>query len=327
MSENRRHVDELIVRWLTGFTDAEDKQLLEAWLKQSDENQLYYNRMQKVWNSSENIGAFESVDVTGDYDLVAAKLGFAKGKKGVLRSFFTMRNVAAVLLPLIAVGIAFTLYQTTPGFGKWVACSSGTDVECIVLPDNSIVDLNSQSRLVYDKKLDGRQRKVKLEGEGFFKVAKNADQPFVVEVGGVEVEVLGTAFYLEEEGVRGETNLIVTEGRVLFSSGDDQLIVSKGESAMCLNGKLVKLDNICYNDMAWRTGLIEFDKTGLDEVVRTILDYFSDQVDRVEIQSKKTDRVITTKFSSPSLEEVLVELRIHFDKKFTLHDRKLIISD
>ena len=327
MSENWGNIDELIVRHLTESLNADEEQRLEDWLNHSMENKEYYRQMQMVWDTSENIMAFDDVDVMEDYNHFASKVGFAAEKRIGFSRFVSFKNIAAVLLPLLSVGMALTLYQTTPGFGKWVAFSSNNEVEQIVLPDNSTVDLNTKSRLVYEKNLDGKQRQLKLEGEGFFQVTKNPDQPFVVKVGETQVTVLGTAFYLEEKGLSGETNLIVTEGRVLFSSGDEKIVVSKGESAKYLNGKITKTESLPHNNMAWRTGMIEFDQTSLDQVLETLLDHFSDQILQVENQSKNTDRVITTKFDSPSLEEVLVELRIHFDKNFTMDGKKLIISD
>nr|WP_319399892.1 FecR domain-containing protein [uncultured Carboxylicivirga sp.] len=326
MSENRGNIDELIVKQFTAILTSEEDNQLKNWLEASLDNEDYYKQMRKIWNVSENIGAFNEVDVEGDYNLFAKKVGFNKEIKLGRKTIFTLRNIAAVLLPLITISIGVTLYETTPGFGKWVAYSSNGEVETIVLPDHSEVDLNTHSKLVYEKSLDGNQRKLKLKGEGYFKVTKDPKHPFVVKVGKTEVTVLGTEFYLEEEGVNGATNLIVTDGRVKFASGNKNIIVSKGESAIFKDGDFVRVDTP-LNGMSWRTGVIEFEKSDLDQVILALKDHFADEIEKIDNQSKETDRVITTKFDSPTLDEVLVELRIHFDKNFTLDGKKLIISD
>nr|WP_321407999.1 FecR domain-containing protein [uncultured Carboxylicivirga sp.] len=327
MSENWGNIDELIVKHLTNSLTSDEGEQLNSWLNLSSDNQVYFEEVQAVWNHSSNIMAFDAIDVEEDYKQFASKVGFTNEKMIGKKVSFSFRNIAAMLLPLIAVSVALTLYQTTPGFGKWVAFSSSNEVESIVLPDNSMVDLNTHSKLVFEKSFDGRQRRLKLHGEGFFKVTKNPEQPFVVKVGNTEVKVLGTAFYLEETGVNGATNLIVTEGRVMFSSNEKNVIVSKGESASFINGEFEKVNDTPLNRMSWRTGVIEFEKTGMKEVLQTLKDHFTEDIEEIENKAEVTDRVITSKFNSPKLEEVLVELRIHFKKNFTMDGKKLIISD
>lgn len=79
------------------------------------------------------------------------------------------------------------------------------------LPDGSRVILNTDSALtaVYTPE----QRRITLErGEAHFAVAKNPDRPFIVEVGGIAVRAVGTAFkvHLETKAVE----VLVTEGKV-----------------------------------------------------------------------------------------------------------------
>lgn len=327
MSEKSGHIDELIVRQLTNAIESGEEIELKGWLGASADNQNYYEQMQQIWMTSENIMAFDQIDVESDFQLFASKVGLSDQKTIGKRPLTFIRSIAAVLIPLIAIGLGVALYQTTPGFGKWVAMESGSRTENVVLPDNTVVDLNSNSRVVYEKGLNGDERRIILEGEAFFNVAKNPDKPFVISVGQTEVKVLGTQFYIEEQNIDGSTMLIVTEGHVLFSAGDEKVEVVKGESAKFDNGKMTKSTSQPLNNMAWRTGLIKFEQADLDEVLKTVLDNFKGQVETVDNESKPTDRRITTRFDSPSLEDVLVELRIHFDKNFTLVGKKLVISD
>ena len=62
------------------------------------------------------------------------------------------------------------------------------------LSDGTKIWLNAESELTYPSHFDKDQRVVTLKGEAFFEVAKDANRPFIVEVDGVEVEVLGTSF-------------------------------------------------------------------------------------------------------------------------------------
>jgi len=54
--------------------------------------------------------------------------------------------------------------------------------------------LNSDSRLAYPTVFKGKERVVSLEGEAYFKVAKDAAHPFIVKSGNLQIRVLGTEF-------------------------------------------------------------------------------------------------------------------------------------
>ena len=80
-----------------------------------------------------------------------------------------------------------------------------------VLSDGSEMDLNRGSEVEVHYSSEKRLIKL-LAGEVYFKVAKNPDRPFVVEVNGTEVSALGTAFNIRYQ--RDTVEVVVTEGRV-----------------------------------------------------------------------------------------------------------------
>ena len=54
--------------------------------------------------------------------------------------------------------------------------------------------LNAGSRLTYSQGFGVDNRKLELDGEGYFEVYRNENIPFVVKSKDLEVEVLGTVF-------------------------------------------------------------------------------------------------------------------------------------
>ena len=64
----------------------------------------------------------------------------------------------------------------------------------VTLADGTTVWLNPCTRLKVPNVFDARQRIVELEGEGFFKVMKNAEAPFIVKTDKYDIRVLGTEF-------------------------------------------------------------------------------------------------------------------------------------
>lgn len=131
------------------------------------------------------------------------------------------------------------------------------------LPDGSRVWLNAASELTYSANLvqNGR-RSVKLSGEGYFEVAKDAAHPFVVESSGQSVEVLGTHFnvnsYLDEKGVA--TTLV--EGSIKVNTASGEKVIRPGEQALS-NGNAIKVSAVNLDNITdWKDG--DFNLDGLD---------------------------------------------------------------
>jgi len=107
--------------------------------------------------------------------------------------------------------------------------------ERLALPDGSRVELKDGSQVVVQ--YSDRERRVKLiGGEASFAVWKDAARPFIVDVSGVEVRAVGTAFNVRLDPQSVE--VLVTEGSVKVGSpsagGGPGLVtsVSKGERAV-----------------------------------------------------------------------------------------------
>ncbi|MBL7968567.1 MAG: FecR family protein [Prolixibacteraceae bacterium] len=94
----------------------------------------------------------------------------------------------------------------------------------ILLPDNSSVWLNAGSKIKYSTTFNKTERFLQLEGEGYFKVAKNEDIPFIVNAYGFEVKAIGTEFnvkaYKEETTI--ETTMV--EGKVSLHHATENIM-------------------------------------------------------------------------------------------------------
>jgi len=105
-----------------------------------------------------------------------------------------------------------------------------------LLPDGTTVWLNAGSKLHYENDFNGTTREVRLEGEAFFDVVKQADRPFIVHTSGIDIRVLGTAFnvksYPEDKTV--ETTLY--RGQVQVSRQED---ITKKPIQLKPNEKLI----------------------------------------------------------------------------------------
>jgi transmembrane sensor len=102
--------------------------------------------------------------------------------------------LSAVALVQFVVIPTLTKKDVEVSAPRQVAAAKGRKQK-IVLPDNTQVWLNADSKLSYDDNMNnGKTRTVYLTGEAFFDVTKRPDQPFIIHTSKISIKVLGTAF-------------------------------------------------------------------------------------------------------------------------------------
>jgi len=312
-------IDLLIVRKLTNSLSQKERNELEQFVSKSDDNRKYVETYERLWKQG-NSSLFHKIDVKEDWQKVRNRMSFHKNRDISPRRIFL--KYVAVLIPAFFILAAVSAYYFVPGFGRLTAYNA-SQKEQIELPDGSVVSLHKGSRLIIIRDLKGKERRVKLNGEAFFTIAKDHSHPFMISVGGVKVEVVGTAFNLENDGK--SVRIQVVKGVVKFRHKNEELLVHKGEEAFFNGNSIEKTDIQDYNFMAWKTGVMKFYDAGLKDILNVIADTY-DEVSGYKINAESKVKV-TTEFDNRPLPEVLEELQIHFNKKFVLHDGILVISD
>ena len=87
----------------------------------------------------------------------------------------------------------------------------------LILQDGTEVWLNAKSKLIYPARFTGEKRQVEVEGEAFFKVAKDPSRPFIVSTHDVDMKVLGTQFNVYSYPETGYVQTSLLEGSVCVS--------------------------------------------------------------------------------------------------------------
>ncbi|MBN8786547.1 MAG: DUF4974 domain-containing protein [Terrimonas sp.] len=144
-------------------------------------------------------------------------------------SMYKKWMVAAAGLVFITLAAVYFLRHTSPEQKQVAANDTNTNEmntmpgtrSKTVLPDGTIVWLNSDSRIAYNADFGVDKREVVLIGEAFFDVAHNADVPMVVHAKNVNIWVKGTAFNVRSypDNNRVETSLI--RGAVELTTNKD----------------------------------------------------------------------------------------------------------
>lgn len=142
----------------------------------------------------------------------------------------------------------------------------------VVLSDGTEVLLNSDSRLTYPVVFKGKERIVSLEGEAYFKVAKDAGHPFIVRSGGLRTRVLGTEFNVRNyDHKRASVTLI--KGKVIVGDtcGVHTVEMIPGQNVCFHSDGTFAVENVDLDPyIYWKEGYFYFDSVTLADMMKEI---------------------------------------------------------
>lgn len=202
----------------------------------------------------------------------------------ILRKLWLGRiGYAAAILIMVVSSSLLTLWYTQDEEVAFVANEMNTlytpagQRACLVLQDGTEVWLNAKSKLVYPAQFTGKERRVKVEGEAFFNVAKDSVKPFIVSAMDVNMKVLGTQFnvYCYPDAGYVETSLLEGSVRVFFSGKEKEGVLLKPDQQVtAAHGKMI-VKPIRLNDhFLWRDGVYAFENEPLIDILKKLELYY-----------------------------------------------------
>ncbi len=203
------------------------------------------------------------------------------------------------------------------------------DVE---LSDGTLVHLNSGTKIRYPVKfLKGQKREVFIEGEAYFKVAKDKEHPFVVNADAVAVEVLGTEFNISSYREDQEVRTVLVEGSVSLSNSidtKDNLMLIPGQKAAwnkkAASTKIEEVDVDIYT--SWIKGELVFRNSSFQGMAKKLERRYNISIQNNNLLLR--DRILNARFNVDveSIEDVLNSINEiqAFEYKITGH--KIVID-
>ncbi len=182
-------------------------------------------------------------------------------------------KIAAILL--IGIFAGYFIYQFTSAEQiYYTSIAPHGSISEMILPDSSIVFLNSGSEIRYAINTKNSQREVILTGEACFDVSKNKKRPFVVHTPYYDVRVLGTKFNVKAYESDNKIVTTLEEGNVeILMNGNVRLqektILKPGEQLIYdLNAKKIEIKNVntgIYT--SWKDNKLIFVNMNLKELI------------------------------------------------------------
>lgn len=289
----RRHAVHAAAEWLALLADDDSEEQRAAfmtWLRASTLHVEEFLRLSTLerrlrrpaaWPRDSLESLLAAAKAAADVTQLPAPRTKSKSRTTRLRAL-----AAGIALALVAAGAVFTVHrwQATDSTATTTYATELGEQRSVLLPDGSVIELNSRSRL--QTSFTERQRQVRLlTGEAIFKVAKNPMRPFTVSVGATDIVAVGTAFNIDAHGP--QTVVTVLEGRVRVSGHADKAAralpdamaaaveLSRGEQIVIDGGRFkpevaaVDPDKV----VAWTQRRLIFEDTPLEAVAAQFARY------------------------------------------------------
>lgn len=325
MDNKENNIELLLPHYCEGLSTEEERRRVEDWMRESEENRRVVKQMQMLYLAA------DSVNVMGKVNTEKA-LAKIKGKRIVKRKVtwweWTQRIAAVLFLPLLIAYLAGYPSEKTEVVRMLEARTNPGMTTSVVLPDSTVVYLNSESSLRYPSTFEGSgQRKVELKGEAYFEVTKNREKHFIVATAHQsQIEVLGTSFNVEAYEDMPNVSTTLIEGKVNFSfqSGNKkkQFELKPGEKIVydSADGIAQLYETSGETETSWKDGKIIFNNTLLKDALHVLEKRYN-----VEFALKNThldDNAFTGTFTDQRLERILEYFTLSSDVRWRYIDGK-----
>ncbi|MCX2744102.1 FecR family protein [Mangrovivirga sp. M17] len=298
--------EKYIEKWLNGELSEQEKQEFE--------NSPEFESLKKLTSSIEKFKAPE-LDKEKEWERIKATIydnSNEKSKKSV-QWFPTFIKVAAAIAIIATAYIYFFTNNIT------TISTSVAEKKTVVLPDSSIVILNSLSSITYDDSNWDNQREVKMEGEALFTVKKGSK--FEVKSSSGTIKVLGTEFNVRERGSLFE--VICYEGLVQVNKGNEEVRLTSNKIFSSLAGK----SSVKEKATGITPHLASNESAFYSVPFKEVLNEFERQY-QVDISSKNIDlqRDFTGKFTHTDIDLALKSITVPLDLSYKINGGKVILS-
>ena len=248
------------VRLQEPAVDLKEYRRFEAWLDEHPQHRDEFQLLQGLWTAA---------------DLVPAKRlqALCETPPTHRRRSLLVRYAVAAGVAAVALGLGLFSGLNHPATYTAAFSTALGERRHVALPDGSVIDLNSRSRVQVRYEKDRRGIEL-TEGEAMFSVEHDSSRPFVVEAGSGKVTVTGTRFDVRRDP--SQTRVAVEQGTVkVQGQGPDVVSLTAGLGTQInAQGQVAAAYAVNPAELtAWRSGKLVFNNASLSEVAAEVSRY------------------------------------------------------
>lgn len=322
----------LIKKYQRGLLSEKEQALLDKWFEAlgKDRHPVNWSETDKAELKQKILSEIQDMPTRGVFVGVSKGGGQSPSRRSL---HFALRTAAAVLLlAACSYGVWQLAASKSGGIVPVLEARSDSGINKVLLADGSIVWLKPGSALTYPEEFTGSERRVSLQGEALFEVAKDPSHRFVIECGELTTTVLGTSFNIKASDK--DVEVIVLTGKVsLTSANDGKGIVLLPNERAVYNMQVKQIAKV-VQETEDKADVIEavssgteykmsFEDTRLAEVIRRIEQKFDVTVETLD--PKVRNCMITANFTGESLERTMSMITQALGIDYEMKDRTIIV--
>lgn len=235
-------------------------------------------------------------------------------------------RIAALLILALVISLFANNLLKNNSTHEMLSAGYGQKDKSLVLADGSEVHINSSSQISYPSIFEEKYRRVKLNGEAFFDVARDENKPFIIEAGNFEVKVLGTSFNVRQVG--DEVEVFVETGKVQLYNPNkltESVIIEPGYVGKISANNVAKVKNTNDNITSWRTKTLKFKETQLNQVISDLENTYDKSIvfDSENINNYK----LTSVYNNQDFEVVIQSICISFNLTYEINGNTVYLKE
>ncbi|MBN9382694.1 MAG: FecR domain-containing protein [Chitinophagaceae bacterium] len=338
--ESKEIDKEIILAWLQGNYSIAQLRILQEYLHDPAYRKSLEKFLREEWGEVKELPMPPLPDLEVQYEKFRGQLqGRGEEAEVVQRRPVRrlMRSVAAAAVVFVLLGGLWWLYRSMPAGKRLVAISQVVvstapgEKKTIQLLDSTVVYLGAASTLKYDAGYNGDNRRVILEGEGYFVVKHENPYPFTVVTGDLATVDIGTEFNIRHYAGEGAIEVAVASGRVEVHAVQDG---KESRLAALKQGQQLEYDPVTKKSVSvdlpdtsvigsWRKGVLIFRKRPLKEVTDELERYYGVSI-RYE-HAEQANILLTTLLDNRSLEEALDIVMATAGVKYAREGNRIVV--
>lgn len=250
--DDNKTIDDLIVGYLKNELTADQTKELSTWIRQSHENKRYFDQTRELWITSKALNNNPHYNSEEAFDKFVDTI--EKDRPVFLffkDQWIRIGRIAAIfVLAFLLGGLVFSrlgYFKSSSSFNKFseIVVPRGAKAH-FILQDGTVVTLNAGSKLRYNANFGVEDRVVELEGEAYFKVAKDKARPFIVKTSFLSVRALGTEFnvkaYPGDKTI--ETTLVEGSVKVAKNGDTEEVILTPNQKLTYYKDESARIDTL-----------------------------------------------------------------------------------
>ena len=283
-------IDELIIDYITGRLAPEKFNPLNSWIAESNDNLLYFRKLQEIWYATapQNEDAFDKELAYNRFLYRIKEAGQSEPDIPRSKYIFSKRFIqiaASVAIIMVLGSIYFLKFLSPSGSSKdefySITVPYGAKSK-VTLSDSTKVWLNSGTTIKYSYIAKDKVRKLVLNGEAYFEVAKMKGVPFVVETDRLDVKVLGTKFNVVSYSEDAKINVTLLEGSIALKMDNNKEIrlVPNRSATFDKSFNVLEIKDVDASiSTQWSQGILVFDNEKLDQITHKLEREYNVKID------------------------------------------------